>query len=224
MKPRIFITGAIALAFLPAAASAATTEVVYVHPRAQNTVQLGGGLNTYTAGFDNITDTGAAYDLRVAFGLRNPIGFELGFAGALNDLKSASAIGVSGTSTSGNRLMSDAGEALVRLNLGGAGDIIPYVGAGVGVTDTRIVDDSFNTVSVESGGGGTTPSGAPRYAGSSTDFHVPAAAGVDAIINDRVTLGARASYKYDFRNGLRTDVAKADVQSWQATARLGLAF
>ncbi len=221
MKIRQIASGILALSLFPAVAFADhnDTRVVVVRPRAQQTLQLGGGVNNFTTGFDNITKPGGAYDVRAAFGVRNPLGVELAYVGSLNDLK-GTITSVDGTSGSGNRLMSNGGEALLRANFGGNGDIIPYVGAGLGVTDSRIIDDGGKTISVKSGAADSNRT----FGGSSTDFHVPAAAGVDAFINDRVTLGARAGYKYDFRNGLRTDVAKADIQSWQATARLGVAF
>ena len=221
MKIRNVLTGIVALGVLPAIAGAAETRVVVEQPRAQQTLQVGGGVNTFTRGFDGVTKPGAAYDVRAAFGVRNPLGLEIAYIGALNDLKGTStSVSPSGASidTNGDRLMQNGGEALLRLNLGGNGDVIPYVGAGLGVTDSRIVDQNGNTVAIKSGGSG------PAFDGNSTDLHVPAAAGVDAFIGDRVTLGARAAYKYDFGNGLRSDVAKADIQSWQATARLGVAF
>ena len=222
MKIRNILTGILALGILPAVAGAAeTTRVVIERPRAQETFQIGGGVNTFTRGFDGVTKPGAAYDVRAAFGVRNPLGFELAYIGSLNDLKgTTTAVNGNGTSvdTNGDRLMQNGGEALVRLNFGGNGDIIPYVGAGLGVTDSRITDGSGNTVAIKSNGSG------PSFNGNSTDLHVPAAAGIDAFIGDRMTLGARAAYKYDFSNGLRSDVAKADIQSWQATARLGVAF
>lgn len=212
------LAGAVLLAgSLPLTAAAATTTTVAPAPHQQFMIDAGGGLNTYTQGFDQITKPGAAYGVRVTWGMHMPVGVEAAFTGAINPLRN-----LGGSPLADNNLMSNGGEALLRVNLAPRNAIVPYVALGGGVADTRIVDDKGKTVTTSVPGTGTPTSG-PTFGKESTRFYLPAAAGVDAFIGN-LALGGRFAYRYEFQNNLRTDVASADIQSWQATARVGVAF
>ena len=194
----------VALVLAPAVAFAQDTRVVVEEDEPDALIQVGGGVQDFTTGLEDVTEPGAAWDVRAVFAPKNPIGMEAAYFGALNDFE-----GVEDAS-----LMTNGGEALLRANFGGdAGDVQPYVAAGLGVANQQIVDrddlgDTIDTAEFQ----------------ESTDILVPAAAGVDLYLADTVTLGARFGYKYYFDDQIRADEDAADLQAWTATARLGAAF
>jgi len=204
---------ALALVIVPATALAATTTVH--EPSANDLLQVGAGVNDYRTGLNDATKSGEAWDVRLVFGARQPLGIEAAYIGALNDLTGSTAPGV-GTSAPGTTtpaLMMNGGEALLRANLGGVnGDIQPYLAAGFGVLGQRVVDRSDLSANSATG-----------YQ-NSTDLEVPAAVGIDAFLQKRLTLGARIGYRYDFHDTVRADARASDAQAWNATARLGFAF
>lgn len=194
----------VALVLAPAAAFAQETRVVVEEEEPDALIQVGGGVHGFTTGLDDVTDPGAAWDVRAVFAPKNPIGMEGAYFGALNDFQG----------TDEASLMTNGGEALLRANFGGdAGDVQPYVAAGLGVANQQVVDrdDLAETIETE-------------QFQDSTDILVPAAAGVDVYLADTVTLGARLGYKYYFDDQIRADQDAADIQAWTATARLGAAF
>jgi hypothetical protein len=194
----------VALVLAPAAAFAQDTRVVVEDDEPDAVIQVGGGVNSFTTGLDDVTDPGAAWDVRAVFAPKNPIGMEGAYFGAMNDLEG----------TDNAALMTHGGEALLRANFGGdAGDVQPYLAAGLGVASQSVVDrdDLADTIDSED-------------FNNSTDILVPTAAGVDVYLADTITLGARLGYKFYFDDEVRADEDAADVQAWTATARLGAAF
>lgn len=201
------LTGLVAAATLAPALAAAQETRVIIRDRPNQVLEVGGGVNDYTQGLNGATDPGTAWDVRAIFGARSPIGLEAAYVGALNNLNGEA-----------RDLMMNGGEALLRVNLTQA-DIQPFLAAGVGIHNFSLVDIRSN----DDGEVGTGDVEATQY-GDSTDLSVPAAAGVQAYINDRVTLGGRVSYRYIFEDQVVADEAATDAQSWAATARLGVAF
>lgn len=194
----------VALVLAPAAAFAQETRVVIEKEEPDMLLQVGGGVNSFTAGLDGVTDPGAAWDVRAVFVPKNLIGMEGAYFGAMNDLAGAE----------NAALMTHGGEALLRANFGGeTGDVQPYVAAGLGIANQSIVDRDDFTDTIDS-----------QDYNSSTDILVPAAAGVDVYLADMVTLGARLGYKFYFDDEVRADQDAANAQAWTATARLGAAF
>src|SRR5438874_10680910 len=166
---------ALALALAPATALAATTTVHA--PSANDVLQIGAGVNDYRTGLNAATKSGEAWDVRLIFGARQPLGIEAAYIGALNDLNGSTAPGVGTTApgTTTPALMMNGGEALLRANLGGVnGDLQPYVAAGFGVIGQRVVDRSNLSANSATG-----------YQ-NSTDLEVPAAAGIDAFLQKRL--------------------------------------
>lgn len=192
----------VAAVLAPASAFAQGRVVIDEDPDA--VVQVGAGMNDFTTGLDDVTDTGVGWDVRAVFAPKNPLGMEAAYFGALNDL----------TGPDDAALLTHGGEALLRANLGGeGGDVQPYVGAGLGIANQSIVsrDDATDTIETE------------QYS-DSTDILVPAAAGVDVYLADTITLGARLGYKFYFDDEVRADRDAANAQAWTLTARLGAAF
>lgn len=206
----------VALGFpaLPAAA-AETSETVIIGQTPDIGVQLGAGVNTFATKLDKATNPGPAIEVRATYGQRQLVGAEIAYAGSMNDLKDTA-----GTTA---RLFSNGGEALLRANFGMKnfgiatipdGDIIPYVAAGGGFTIMDAVDKDTQHIGTVNG---------VNYQ-SSTTGHIPAAVGVEALFGKRFSVGARLGYKYEIGNKVLVDVAKQDVQSWQATGRAGFVF
>ncbi len=197
------IGAGLALAALPALAGAQETRVI-VRERPAQVLEIGGGVTDFTDGLDTETDPGGAWDVRAIFGTYSPVGFEIAYVGGLNDLNN----------TTGNKdasLMLTGGEAMLRLNLT-TGDIQPFIAAGAGIHNYSIVDvGNVDTVNSEE-------------FDDSTDVAVPAAAGIQAYLNERITVGGRVTYRYIFDDKIVADRDAVDAQSWAATARLGVAF
>lgn len=192
----------VALALAPVSAFAEKRVVVSDEPDA--VLQVGAGVNNFTVGLDDVTDPGAAWDVRAIFAPKNFLGMEAAYFGALNELSGSDDVS----------LLTNGGEALIRANLGGdAGDVQPYVAAGLGIASQDIVsrDDASDSISSED------------YK-DSTDLLVPAAAGLDIYLADTVTIGARLGYKFYFDDEVKADSDAANAQAWTATARLGAAF
>ena len=188
---------------------------VFLSSKADLGLQLGGGVSDFATELDKSTNVGQAWDIRGVYGRRQFVGAEMAYTGATNELRTTD-----GTTA---RLMQHRGEALVRANFGmrnlgietfNGGDIIPYVAVGGGVGSMSATDNSGKKL--------TTVDGVNYQ--STTTFHIPAAVGVDAIFAEHFLVGLRGNYSYEFANNVRTDVAKADVQSWQAIGHLGYAF
>jgi len=203
MRKIATIGAGLALAALPALASAQETRVV-VRDRPTQVLEIGGGVGDFTAGLQNQTDPGAAWDVRAIFGTHAPIAIEAAYVGGLNDLNT--------TGDEDASLMLNGGEALLRFNLS-RGDIQPFIAAGAGVHNYSVVDLDRADMDVDA-----------QDFRDSTDIAIPAAAGIQAYINERVTVGGRVSYRYIFDDQVRADEDAADMQSWAATARLGMAF
>ena len=198
----------------PAVEPAEETSV-FLSNKADLGVQLGAGVSAFATELDKGTNPGMAWDLRGIYGRRQFIGAELGYNGAANDLKT--------TDGQTARLMTQRGEALVRLNLGmknlgvhtfEGGDVIPYVAVGGGWGTMYAADN---------GGAKLDQVAGVNYQTTST-FHIPAAIGVDAIFAEHYLVGVRGNYSYEFANNVRTDVAKTDVQAWQAVGHVGVSF
>lgn len=193
---------ALAVALAPASVFAQSRVVVDDEPDA--VLQVGGGVNDFTTGLDDVTDPGVGWDVRAIFAPKNPLGMEAAYFGALNPLDGSDDVS----------LLTNGGEALIRANLGGeGGDVQPYIAGGLGLASQSIVsrDDATDDVNSE------------QY-GDSTDIVVPAAAGLDIYLADTVTLGARLGYRFYFDDEVKADSDAANAQAWTATARLGAAF
>lgn len=201
---RIATIGAgLAFAAFPALAYAQETTVV-VRERPMQVIEIGAGATDFTQGLNDETDPGFAWDVRAIFGTASPIGVELAYVGSLNDLNT--------TTNEDANLMLNGGEAMLRLNLTN-GDIQPFVAAGAGLHNYTVVDVDSADADVNT-----------SEFDDSTDIAIPVAAGIQAYLNDRVTLGARVTYRYIFDDQVVADEDATDAQSWAATARLGVAF
>ena len=220
MKLKRLIQTAVALAVaVPAAAMAQDTKIIY-REEPDAILQIGGGVSDFTTGLDSETNPGAGWDVRAIFGAKSPIGMEAAYFGNLNDIKGGNLPGGNDVDPDGiendrARLMTNGAEALLRANFGGTGgDLQPYVAAGIGVANHSVIDDREFTTADDVG----------NEFDDSTDIVVPAAAGLDLFLDDRVTVGGRVGYKYYFDNQVVADEDAADVQAWSATARLGVTF
>lgn len=202
MKRLATIGAGLALAALPALAVAQETRVIVRQPT--QAIEIGGGVSDFTGGLEDETDPGAAWDVRAIFGTHSPLAFEAAYVGALNDLNT--------TNNQDANLLLTGGEAMLRLNLTTA-DIQPFVAAGAGIHNYSVVDVDDVDADVDN-----------DEFGDSTDIAIPVAGGVQAYINDRVTVGGRVTYRYIFDDEIRADDDAADMQNWAATARLGVAF
>lgn len=199
-----WLASVVSAAFLvPALAGAQETRVI-IDEEPDAVIQIGGGVSEFTQGLDDVTETGAAWDVRAVFAPKSALGMEAAYFGAMNPL----------TGDDDAALSSNGGEALLRANFGGdRGDVQPYVAAGLGIVQHRVVNEGnmFDGVTTE------------RF-GDSTDILIPAAAGVDVFLADRITVGARLGYKFYFEDEVIADEDATSAQSWAATARLGAAF
>lgn len=216
---RIVMTALLAAGVAIAAPARAQDEhtTVIVSPRADIGVQVGAGTNTYSNGLDTLTDPGTAWDMRVTWGLRQVVGAELAFVAGLNPLHNGNG--------SGAQLETDGTELLLRTNFGMKNvgfhpllftriEPIPYLAAGVGLNESKVIDsDGYPLHEVDG----------YRYR-TATSAHFPAAVGLEMLIDDHVTVGARLAYRYELANAVQVDAPKQNAQSWQALGRLGVAF
>ena len=196
---------------LPAAAFAQETRVI-IEDEPDALLQVGAGVHDFTEGLDGATESGTGWDVRAVFAPKNILSMEVAYFGGLNELRRRMA--PEGVPESDANLLTTGGEALLRANFGGdRGDVQPYVAAGLGVAEHRVVDrdDVFDEV-------------ANNSFQNSTDILVPTAAGVDIYLAENIALGARLGYKFYFEDEVIADEDAANVQSWAATARLGAAF
>jgi hypothetical protein len=216
---RIVMIGLLAAGVAAAAPAWAQDDhtTVVVSPRADIGVQVGAGTNTYSAGLDKLTDPGTAWEMRVTWGLRQVVGAELAFVAGTNGIHDANGTGA--------QLETEGTELLLRTNLGMKNlgfhplwftriEPIPYLAAGVGVNESKVIDaDGYPLHEVDG----------YRYR-TATSAHFPAAVGVEMLIDDHVTVGARLAYRWELANAVQVDAPKQDTQSWQALGRLGVAF
>ena len=204
---------AAALTAVPLAASAQIVEIEEELPPIVN-VQAGLGAHGFLGqDLAGNTEPGGAWEVRATLMPDNPVAFEIGYLGGLNHVE------VPGGGDLDAFVASNSGRAMVRANvlpLAGVeqdedAKIHPYIAAGASYTNLDLVGNDRNDPAVES-----------VFTEDANVFGIPAAVGVQALLNENFSLGARLAYNYMFDNQLVP--ADEDAQSWGATADLGVAF
>jgi hypothetical protein len=173
-------------------------------------VQIGGGAFGFTDnGTDDFMDTGGSWTARLVFGTRMPIALEAAYVGTANNI---SALGLDDDAF----LMSNGAEANLRWNilstlLGSSinmpfGHIDPYVFGGVAYKRYSLVNDDFNTSSVnESDNVGEAPFG-----------------GGLAWMIGGFAIDARGEYRVAFSDDLLGE--NNELNNWNVSGRLGWEF
>ncbi len=199
MKTKCLLSVA-SLLLAPAAAWAQEETRVIIEEREPVTsLEVGLGVSDFTQGLDRATDPGAGWDVRAVFGVRSPVGLEVAYIGAMNDLDAVA--------DEDARLLTTGGEAMIRASL--PSPVRPFVAAGIGVHNHAVVTDIDE---------------ARAQFNDSTDIAVPAAAGIQIDLAPNVTLGGRFTYRWLFDDEVIADEDATVAQSWAATARLGALF
>jgi opacity protein-like surface antigen len=106
-------------------------------------VILGGGVQGFIeSDARDFTDVGGAWGLRLALGTDLPVGAEIGYLGAAQNI---TALGLD----QGAFLLTNGAEAAARINFL-TGMVQPYALAGAGWTNFRVTNEDFNTSSIAS--------------------------------------------------------------------------
>lgn len=170
-------------------------------------ISAGGGVQDFVdKDADRMTDVGGAWDVRLTFGTKAPIGFEAAYIGSANNID---AIGLDTDAV----LVSNGAEGLVRVNLG-AYRLQPFVFGGAGWSRYDLTNEDFNTSSVNS---------------QDDVFAIPFGAGLSGYAGTTgLMLDARFTYRatYDedlFRPGTGNE-RNEDLDHWSVTGRIGYEF
>jgi hypothetical protein len=173
-------------------------------------ISAGGGVTDFLDNdAEDMTEIGGAWDVRLALGTRSWIGLEAGYIGSMHDI---AALGLDPDAA----LMSNGLEGLVRVNLGTFA-IQPYAVGGVGWSRYELVNDDFNTSSVND---------------EDDVLTVPVGAGLSTYLGrgeaGAFMLDARFTYRAAFREDLLDpgtgNEEQEDLDNWAATLRLGYEF
>lgn len=173
-------------------------------------ISAGGGVTDFIDNdAEDMTEIGGAWDVRLALGTRSWIGLEAGYIGSMADI---AALGLDPDAA----LMSNGLEGLVRVNLGTFA-IQPYAVGGIGWSRYELVNDDFNTSSVND---------------EDDVLTVPVGAGLSTYLGrgeaGAFMLDARFTYRAAFREDLLDpgtgNEEQEDLDNWAATLRLGYEF
>lgn len=157
-----------------------TNNIIVTQPRRGGSldnviVEIGGGASTFTGQLGDELKGGAGWTGRAVIGARSMLGFELGYFGTANTVEGTGTdITDVGDLSNDNTVVSNAGEALVRLNLlGERAAVKPFVAGGANYTR---FDSNTNLDNIDSVG-------------------IPLAAGIQFYPMDNFTIGARGDYR-----------------------------
>ncbi len=165
-------------------------------------VSAGGGVFGFAGDANDLADEGGAYTARLGIGTRQLVGFEVAYVGTAQDVD---ALGLDDDAV----LISNGVEGVARLNIG-TFQLQPYILGGVGWKRYDMVNEDFNTSSIEDNddviefpvGGGLSW----RYEG--------------------FLLDGRGTYNFATEEDLIADVATDDqgLDTWNVTLKAGVEF
>lgn len=211
-------SGALLGLAIPIAASAQqTTTEAFSFDKPAVALEVGGGVGGFAdPSLGDITNVGGIWNVRATVMPAWPVALEVGYLGSLNDIDSNQYEAGIDAQVAGN-----GGQALVRANvleLAGVKPkkdlrIEPYVAAGASYTNLAVIGDDRNDPQIDA-----------DFRDSDDLFGIPAAIGVDTVIQDNFSLGARVAYNYHFDNDLTRADDDDDAQSWGAMANVGVTF
>lgn len=159
---------------------------------------LGGSVNGFTGSAARAyTATGGGWNARLTVGTRSFIAGEVAYVGTIQDVD---AIGLD----DGAQLLSNGGEALARLNLL-PGLVQPYVVGGGAIVNYRLVNDDFNTSSID---------------GADTMVQFPVGAGV-AFRYEGLVIDGRGTYRPVIDDDM---FAQDTMATWSANLSGGFEF
>jgi hypothetical protein len=176
-------------------------------------VQIGGGVFGFVDdATDNFMDTGGSWTARLVLGTRMPLALEAAYIGTANNI---SALGLDDDAV----LLSNGAEANLRWNIistifrsmdTGVGRFEPYVFSGVAYRHYRLVNDDFNTSSVNN---------------SDNIGEVPFGGGI-AWLMGGFAVDARGEYRLAFGDDLFAGDGDNEngLNTWNVSARLGWEF
>jgi hypothetical protein len=178
-------------------------------------VQVGGGVFGFTSdGADDFMNTGGSWTARLVFGTRMPLALEAAYIGSANDIE---ALGLDEDAV----LLSNGAEANLRWNVLSTlfrtgidtpiGYMDPYVFSGIGYRRYSLVNEDFNTSSVND---------------NDNVGEVPIGGGVNWMIGG-LAVDLRGEYRLAFDDDLlaaggRTE--STELNTWNASARVGWEF
>jgi hypothetical protein len=169
-------------------------------PKASVGVFADTGVNSYTNNIAAVTQPGVAYGARIDLSPQRNIGFEIGYDGSLNDMKSS----ISGSGhIYGNAVNGDLRINLVPPNFDLPADLKPFIFAGVGWQ-------------------GIAPQNFTPGINNANLLSVPIGTGLEADIGDHFLIGARFTYAFLFNESTAFSGRQSDI--WGATADLGARF
>jgi opacity protein-like surface antigen len=177
------------------------------HPQArysrfQMAVSAGGGASNYFGDAMKGSDAGGAWDARVLWGTRFPVGFEAAYVGSVNTVEGA---------VQNGHVTSQGFDTDVRLQL--PYRVQPYIFGGVGYNHMSLSND-----------GRSDPALAAQYQQNSSMLAVPAGGGLSGYLGRHVMLDARFTYRALLDNKFDRSVATDSAHQWTALGRVGYAF
>lgn len=173
-------------------------------------IAVGGGVTNFIDSDTNdATDAGGAWTARLTYGTRSIIGVEAAYIGSAQDID---ALGLDTSAV----LMGNGGEAALRLGVPNIPYVMPYAVAGVGMTRYSLVNDDFNTSSVDE---------------AETAVHFPLGVGV-GFGAAGFLFDVRGMYRPATQDDLLDIPEDADdnengsfgLDTWSATASVGVEF
>lgn len=184
MKGKLFV-GVLALGLWGGAALAQDT------PKMRDImVTAGGGFEGYTGQLRNAIAPGVAWGVQAAFKPTTVLGLELGYSGAVNELRNHGAFDVTGAD-----IVRNGGHVLATLGLAATTQVQPYLLGGVGL----------NWYDVRSMGT------------RETSGNVPVGAGIRTRIG-QFTADARLHYNFLLSNDLMSTVGPASIPGYGSGA------
>jgi hypothetical protein len=129
----------------PAPLYTATTDSSRSHlitPAGMSFVVGGGVMNFTDSDTNSATDMGGMWEARLTYGTRSAIGVEAAYVGSAQDID---ALGLDTSAV----LLGSSAEAALRVGIPYIPYVQPYAIAGVGVTRFSLVNENFNTSSVD---------------------------------------------------------------------------
>ena len=165
-------------------------------------VELGGGVMNFSgAAARNITNSGGAWNLRLAWGTRSILGFEAAYVGSANKLR------VDGLDPKA-ALLGNGAEGALRLNAPfpyHESLIEPFAFGGVGWTQYDVINDNYNNSSIKE---------------RDHVINVPVGGGL-ATAYRGLMLDARYTYRFAYREAL---MGNTPLDNWVVSANIGSEF